>query len=131
MEHLTAYDWLTIASFFLAIISIAINVFQWKKSQLLDAQAEKQFMAGLSAGFYAIWDIAVICDKAREHIGRSQSEGVQEDLFPFIQSITGAADASRNTMNALCRELIGRSLYYESVWDVARQRREESVSEKR
>lgn len=115
MENLNAYDWITIVSFFVAVVSLLFNVFQWRRQKILEKDASLRTSAGMNAGYQALWRIAVICDQVRASKERIKDEGaLLKEVLSRIQEITGNTDTGRATMNSISRDLFGARLFYET-----------------
>jgi len=122
MEHLSSADWFGLVSFLVAVLSLFFNFVQWRKEKALQQDIALRTVAGMNAGYQAIWRIAIICDKVRHE---NEKENDKQKLFSKvmanIQEITGNADAGRATMNAICRDLVGKRLSYEPPWETQNQ----------
>lgn len=118
MENLSTADWFGFVSFLVAVLSLFFNFIQWRKEKALQQDVALRTVAGMNAGYQAIWRIAVICDKVRQE---KETENDKEKLLSIVlanvQEITGNADAGRATMNAICRDLVGKRLFYEPPWE--------------
>ncbi len=115
MENLNAYDWITIISFFVAVVSLFFNAFQWRRQKILEKDSSLRTSAGMNAGYQALWRIAVICDHVRGSKEKVENEGaLLKEVLSRIQEITGNADTGRATMNSISRDLFGVRLFYET-----------------
>lgn len=114
MENLSVYDWISLISFFVAIVSIFFNFIQWKRQKKLEIDVALQTSAGMNAGYQSLWRIAVICDQVRASKENIKDDGaLLKEVLSRIQEITGNADTGRATMNSISRDLFGARLYYE------------------
>ncbi|HEX9732288.1 MAG TPA: hypothetical protein VGG06_09915 [Thermoanaerobaculia bacterium] len=117
MDKLTAADRFGLISFVVAILSLALNLAQWRKDREHRRDIVQRTVAGMNAGYQALWRIAEICDGIRA-ITKEADHG--ESLLPVVlasvQEITGNADTGRTTMNSICRDLVGVRLVYEPSW---------------
>lgn len=128
MKNLSAYDWITLISFFVAIVSLFFNFFQWKRQKSLEKDAALRTSAGMNAGYQALWRIAVICDLVRASKEKVKDEtALIKEVLSRIQEISGNADTGRTTMNSISRDLFGVRLFYESPGEAQKKVNQEII----
>ncbi len=117
MNQLTPADWFGLISFMVAILSIGINIIQWRKEKSLETQIAIRTVAGMNSGYQALWRIAELCMKARQETDKQNNLTIcTYRLYELIQEITGCVDTGRAVMNSICRDLVGERLHYEAPW---------------
>jgi len=128
MKNLSAYDWITLISFFVAIVSLLFNFLQWKRQKSLEKDAAVRTSAGMNAGYQALWRIAEICDLVRASRQNIRDEtALIKEVLSRIQEISGNADTGRATMNSISRDLFGARLFYEAPKEAQKKVSQENI----
>jgi hypothetical protein len=109
MQPSSLIEWVALIASLATIISVPVNVIQWRTTATL----KRQYYSKIFAEYNHMYRIAELADRAKaiyKNLSISEPERL-EHLIRHIEQTTGISDSVREEIQAYCEKFLNRPVY--------------------
>ena len=109
MQPNSLIEWIALIASLATIISVPVNVIQWRTTATL----KRQYYSKIFAEYNHMYRIAELADRAKgiyRNVTISEADRL-ENLIRHIEQTTGIADSVREEIQAYCEKFLRKPVY--------------------